>query len=113
MHEMALCESIVEIIGEQARLRGFRRVRRVCVEVGPFSGVETEALKFGFDAAAGDTPAEGAVLEICQTPGRAQCRTCEREVTLRRRFDPCPLCGGVALRIIAGDELRIKELEVL
>ncbi|MBC7908848.1 MAG: hydrogenase maturation nickel metallochaperone HypA, partial [Rhodospirillaceae bacterium] len=28
------------------------------------------------------------------------------------RFDPCPKCGGFGLAVTAGEEMRIKELEV-
>ncbi|MEJ2116568.1 MAG: hydrogenase maturation nickel metallochaperone HypA, partial [Alphaproteobacteria bacterium] len=33
MHEMALCESILETLREQARLNDFTRVERVCLEI--------------------------------------------------------------------------------
>lgn len=112
MHEMAICESILGIIKEQARTQNFARVERVCLEIGPFSGVEIEALKFGFDVVTRNSLAEGAKLEILEPPAEAWCMACAKAVPVRERFDACPDCGSHQLQITCGEELRIKELEV-
>jgi hydrogenase nickel incorporation protein HypA/HybF len=56
--------------------------------------------------------AEGALLDILVPEGRARCHGCHRTVVISDRFSGCPRCGGVRLEIIAGKELRIKDLEV-
>ena len=113
MHEVALCHSLVEIIRDEQRQRGFDRVRRVIVEVGVLGHVDPQALEFAFDVAAHDSPAEGAVLEIRDIAGRAWCMDCSQAVTVSRRGDPCPGCGGFGMIVEQGDELRLKELEVI
>jgi len=55
---------------------------------------------------------EGAKLEIIEIPGRARCPACARDVQVEARYDDCPACGYYPLEIIAGEEMRIKELEV-
>jgi hydrogenase nickel incorporation protein HypA/HybF len=112
MHEMAISESILGIIEEEARRQHYARVRRVRLEIGPFAGVETEALRFTFDVVSKGTLAEDAVLEIIETRARAWCLACERTVAIRERFDACPSCGSHQLQMTAGDEMRIKDLEV-
>lgn len=112
MHEMALCESIRTIIEEQARLQHFARVERVALEVGPFSGVEVEALRFGFDVAMRGSVAETAKLEIFAPQGRAWCLPCAADVAIAQRYDPCPHCGSHQLQVTGGEELKIRELEV-
>lgn len=112
MHEMALCESIRGIIEDQARAQGFARVERVALNVGAFSGVETAALRFGFDVAMAGSVAQGARLEIVELPGRAWCLPCAREVEIAERYDACPHCGSYQLQVTGGEELTIKELEV-
>ena len=71
-----------------------------------------EALRFGFDVTTRGTLADGAGLEIIDIPGAAWCSACACEVPAPTRYEPCPRCGGYQLRITAGEELRIKELEV-
>ena len=112
MHEMSLCQGIVDIIRERAAIDGFSRVRIVRLQVGALSHVEPAALAFGFESASRGSPAEGARLEIEQPAGEAFCMDCTRTVSIAARGDGCPDCGGYKLMIVAGDELRVKELEV-
>lgn len=112
MHELSLCQGVIRALEEAAVVHGFARVRRVRLEVGAFAGAEPDALRFGFDVAAHGTLAEGARLDILEVPGAAWCFDCNDTVTLAQRHDPCPHCGGCRLRLSAGEELRIKDLEV-
>ncbi len=113
MHEVSLCRGLLSLIEEHAAAQGVARVKSVVLEVGALAGVELEALRFAFDVVMKDTLADGAALEINTVPGQAQCGGCGQTVAIERRFDPCPLCGGQLLDIVAGDELRLYELEVV
>jgi len=55
MHELALSQSIVDLVVECARKEGVHAVTRVVVEVGVAAGVEPDALRFCFDVVAADT----------------------------------------------------------
>jgi hydrogenase nickel incorporation protein HypA/HybF len=113
MHEMSLCEGIRGVIEDQARLYAFARVTCLRLEIGRFAGVEKAALSFAFDVVMRGSPAEGARLEMADLPGRALCYDCGAEVEIDERFDPCPLCGGARLMPSGGDEMRIKDMEVV
>lgn len=108
MHELAITQEIVTLVG--ARADG-GRVVRVVVEIGKLSAVMPDAVRFCFDVCAGGTPVEGAQLDIIETPGRARCRQCAVELELDRPFGQCD-CGGTDLEWLCGDELRIREIEV-
>lgn len=112
MHEMAICESIRSMIEEQARSSSFTRVERVRLAVGPLSGVEVEALRFGFDVAMQGSIASNAVLDIIETEASAWCMICADTVKVRQRYDGCPTCGSYQLQILTGEELQIESLEV-
>jgi hydrogenase nickel incorporation protein HypA/HybF len=112
MHEMALSESMLQIIEDQAAAQNFTRVKRVRLEIGTLAAVDPEALRFCFDVVTRGTAAEGAVLDLLTPPGQAWCLSCSRQIEIAARFDPCPLCGGHCLQVTGGDEMRIKELEV-
>ncbi len=112
MHEMSLCEGVLQILQEYAGRQGFKRVITVWLEIGALSGVDPEAMRFGFDAVMRGTLADGAGLEIVDLPGQAWCLPCSRTVAVKARFDACPECGSYQLQVTAGDEMRIKELEV-
>ncbi len=112
MHEMSLCENVLQVLEDHARSQGFAQVKTVWLEIGELSGVEVEAMRFCFDAVVRDTLADGARLEIIAIPGRAWCLDCAKEVAVSQRFDVCPHCGGYHLQVTGGEEMRIKELEV-
>ena len=112
MHEMALSESVLQILQASAREQGFQRVRRVCLEIGDLAGVDREAMRFSFDAVMRGTLADDATLEFVAQPGSAWCMPCEGTVQISNRGDPCPQCGSYQLQVVGGEELKVKELEV-
>jgi len=112
MHEMAISESILSILEDEGRRQRYSRVRKVRLEIGALSSIEPQALRFTFDAVTRGTLAEDAVLEIIEMEAQAWCLPCAQSVAIRQRFDACPLCGGHQLQVTAGEEMRIKDLEV-
>ncbi len=113
MHEVSICEGIRGVIKDQALEHGFSAVRRITLEIGAFAGVEKTALEFAFDAVMRGSVAEGARLEIVDLPGRAWCFDCTTVVEFADRLAECPRCGGGRLLPEGGDEMRIKNLEVV
>ena len=112
MHEMSLCQSVVQILEEQAKTQAFTRVKTVRLEIGPLATVEPEAMRFCFEAATRGTLAENATLDIITTPASAWCFSCGETVVISERNGVCPSCGSYQVQVTGGDELRIKELEV-
>ncbi len=112
MHEMSLCEGILQILESEAERQQFSRVKQVILEVGPLSGVEISALEFCFDAVMKNSLADQAGLKIIQPEATAWCINCAKTVSIEQRYDSCPVCGGYQLSLSSGDEMRIKELEV-
>ncbi len=109
---MSLCESVIQILQDNAEKQGFTRVKTVWLEIGELSGVEVEAMRFGFEVVSRGSLADGAALQIIDVPGTAWCMQCGKSVPVKQRFDACPNCGSYQLQVTAGDEMRIKELEV-
>ena len=112
MHELALCQNVIEIIEREAVLQSFARVEAVRLEIGMLSCVEPEALRFCFDSATHGTVAEGAELEIIAVPAEARCRDCGAEQAFRHWAAECTACGGHRLDVRGGNQMRIKDLEV-
>lgn len=112
MHEVSLIESVVGLIEDLQRLEHFVRVRSVHLRVGALCHAEPDALRFCFDAVVRGTVAEGARLEIEMVPGEGRCSSCRSTMPLEERFVACPGCGSTAVRLMAGAELRLAEMEV-
>ncbi len=112
MHEMSLCECVLQVLQENALSQHFSKVKTVWLKIGALAGVELEAMRFCFDAVTRDTLADHASLEIIEVPGQAWCMRCARVVSVEQRFDACPDCGSYELQVTGGTEMKIHELEV-
>ena len=112
MHELSLCENILQTLESCARTQAFQRVKTVYLEVGALAAVDPDSLRFSFDAVTRSTLAEAARLEIIDVAGAGWCAACHTTSTVRQFFDACPSCGHYPLQITAGDGLKIKQLEV-
>ncbi len=112
MHEMSLCEGVLQIMEDNAQIQGFEKVKTVWLEIGALAGVELDAMRFCFDAVTRGTLADKVRLEIIQVPGQAWCMQCSKTVPTQQRFDACPDCGSYQLQVTGGTEMTIKELEV-
>lgn len=107
MHELAIAESVVEAVVDRL---GPTRIGKVVLEIGALSGVVADSLRFCFDLVTDGTPLQGAELEIVTLPGLAQCRACGAQVELRDLLGLCA-CGSLDLQVLAGNELRIREVD--
>ena len=112
MHEMSLAESVLQIIEDAAREQDFRRVRSVTLEIGRLAAVEPDAMRFCFDAVMAGTLAEGARLEIIETPGEGRCSECGAMVEMQEAYGLCPQCDSPRLQVVAGDRMRVMDMEV-
>jgi hydrogenase nickel incorporation protein HypA/HybF len=112
MHEMSLCEAVVDLVLEEARKAGAIRIKAVVLDVGVLGHVDADALAFCYEAVARGTLAENARLVINAVAGAGWCLDCAKTVALSERFGACPVCGRHHVQMTSGDELRLRELEV-
>lgn len=113
MHEISLAENILALVERSAAQSAFERVRVLRLAVGQLAQVEVSALRFALDALSPGTVLEGARIEWQEPPGQAWCADCRATVACPERGTPCPVCGGYALRVTAGTDLRVVELLVV
>jgi len=109
---MSICEGIITLLEEQSKQQNFERVKTVFLEIGQLSCIQPEALEFSFDVVAKNTLADNAQLKINYIDAQAWCEVCEKQDKLQQRYDECPDCGHFPLAITAGEEMKIKQLEV-
>ncbi len=111
MHEATLAARMLQIAQEAASSReGY--VESVTVIVGELAGVMLDSLAFAFDALKKRTRLENAVLKIEKQPALAQCRDCGTEYAPAGFPFLCPHCGSNAFRIVRGEEVFVKDMEM-
>jgi hydrogenase nickel incorporation protein HypA/HybF len=107
VHELSIAAALVDTCVAHA---GDSRVLSVRAEIGQLVAVLPDSLRFCFDVCARGTVVEGAKLEILLIPGSAVCNKCGDTTFLVSPFGRCA-CSG-RLRIVTGEELRVKDMEV-
>lgn len=110
MHELTVAKEIIDIVRGEMQRQGLRRVEAVALRIGALTGINADALEFGFNASIIDTPLAGARLIIELLPVRAACRSCGKESELEPHLFKCPHCAGSDLEIVQGEELDIDHL---
>ncbi len=112
MHEMSICQGLMDQVERIAREQGASRVDSIVLSIGPLAGVEADLLSRAFDVARVETVAENAELEIQTGPIVVECRKCgaSGEAQVNRLL--CPSCGDWQVNLTQGDELLLLRLEL-
>jgi hydrogenase nickel incorporation protein HypA/HybF len=112
MHELAITQTMLDIVLEQAKKANAQKVGAINLVIGELSGFVEDSVRFYFDFLAKDTIAEGAALNFKPVSPRARCRGCGKLFKLKEFDWSCPGCGGGDVEITAGKELSIESIDV-
>jgi hydrogenase nickel incorporation protein HypA/HybF len=112
MHELAVTQSMLEIVLRHARQAGAPRVVEIQLVIGQLSSIVDDSVAFYWDMVAQGTPAEGARLIFRRVPARFRCEACAHEYAPPSETWACPACASQRVRVIAGDEFSVESIEV-
>lgn len=107
MHELGLCEGIVEAVNRRAAGRPVARVR---VRAGVLLRVVEPSLTQAFALLAAGTPAADAEVELTQVPAQLSCRECGHRGETSDPLATCPGCGSSDPQLSGGDELVLESI---
>lgn len=110
MHELGLCEGIVDAVVRRAR---GRRVTGARVRIGGHL-VDAEVIRQGVAVAAVGTVAADAAVDLVLDPLVATCRGCGRAAPVvdHAALVACPACGGLDLRLRGEDQVLLESITV-
>ena len=109
MHELGLCEGILEAVERRA---DGRRVTRVRLRVGTLLRVAEPALDQAFSLVADGTVAEGAAIDLVVVPVRATCAACGHATDADEVPVACETCDSGELEVSGGDELVLESIQL-
>ena len=112
MHELAICQSLMDQVESIAAERNARCVTSIVVGMGPLSGVEAQLLKNAYPVASAGTIAEDAELIIEYLPIRVKCSQCGSESDALPNKLVCKQCGDWRTTLVSGDELLLMSVEL-
>jgi hydrogenase nickel incorporation protein HypA/HybF len=111
MHEMSIAASMLEAVQEESARRN-AHVLAVGVKIGALSGVDSESLRFCFDALVRDTDLAPLSLEVEALPWRHRCRHCAQDFAVENYRTECPRCSSPETEMAGGSELEFAYMEI-
>lgn len=111
MHELSIAAAILDRVAAEAARYAGARFTKVGVRVGEVSGVDPDALSFGFEALTRESPWERLALEIEYCRRMQRCQECQHTFASSSYETQCPECGAGNTILVAGEELDIAFIE--
>ena len=113
MHELSICQALVNQVEQVAREHHSTRVTSVQLRIGPLSGVEPHLLEQAFPLAAAGTVAEGSELRLDCLPVSVSCGHCGTVTNAPPNRLVCGQCGAWRTTLVSGDELQLARVELV
>ena len=110
MHEFSLAGEVIKLAEVEAVKNKALKVSEITIEVGDFSGVQTEAFRSALEILSEGTMLEKTRLNIVRKKGKGICSACEKEFEMNQRIDTCPECNSFPSEIKEGYEFRVVSL---
>jgi hydrogenase nickel incorporation protein HypA/HybF len=112
MHELSVAAALFEWAEEQSRLRAPLVLRSIELELDPMSCLNSDALRFGFDAFTAETPLAGVALDFVEVAPTYECRLCGARLSTHDSPLICDGCGAPLPRLAREGSLKVRSIEV-
>ena len=112
MHELAVTQSMLDIVRRHAEQAHAKRVLSIRLVVGELSSIVDDSVQFYFDYLGQNTIAEGAKLVFERLPVKLGCGGCGHQWHPTSADWTCPACGVAQARPVAGMEFYVDSIEV-
>ncbi|MHA1732610.1 MAG: hydrogenase maturation nickel metallochaperone HypA [Promethearchaeota archaeon] len=122
MHEFSLAQQILSTcLATAEHYSSVKKISKVLVQVGEFTLIVPETLRYCFAIVTKGSIAEGARLEIEKVPGKIRCNKCGYEGVaeydenlphIGLKLFECKKCKSPDTTIIEGREMKIKNMSV-
>ena len=113
MHELAVCQALIDQVEEIALRERADQVLSIHLGIGPLSGVEPRLLEQAFSIARAGGVAASAELLIDNLPVQVSCDQCGQTTDALPARLLCGACGNWRTRLVSGDELQLLHVELV
>ena len=114
MHELGIVMNVIKQVEQVAAENGVKQVCRLSMEVGEVSSVVPELFQDCFEWAKKKTAyLKEAELELVILEGISYGRDCKRTYPTTAYARQCPNCGSGNTYLVTGNEINIKQIQVV
>ena len=112
MHELAVTQSLLNLVLERATEAHAARVTGIYVEIGELSSYVDDSVSFYWDTISSGTIAESAQLHFERIPIELECTRCATRFSPDGKSFDCPHCGSHEVGVVQGDAFRTVALDI-
>lgn len=113
MHEVSLCKNLLAVVFKNIPTTAHpHTISHIYLEIGQLLAIDVPTLRFAFQAAAQNTVAEHAHLDIQEIPGKGRCSTCQCVTNFSQYYTACPDCENFTLEVLQGEEFRVRAIKM-
>ena len=112
MYELAVTESLLDIVCRHAEQAKATRILRINLVIGGLSSIVDDSVQFCFDYLSQETIDEGAQLAFDRLPVTLRCGLCRRQWQPTTADWTCPVCGAAKARVVAAREFHVDSIGV-
>jgi len=113
MHEYFIVQNIIKTVEEILNNYPDKKVVKIVLVIGKFSGVEPDLLKTALEFFKKGTPLEDAEIFLELTDLKIKCKECKKEFFRDKWNVICPYCQSLNTEVIQGEEMILKTLELV
>ena len=114
MHELGIVMHVVDQVEKVAVENNVERVLKLTLEVGEVSSIVPEPFTECFEWAKKKTELlKDTELELILLEAVSYCRDCKKTYKTTEHAKECPHCGSNDTYLVTGNEMNIKDMEVV
>ena len=114
MHELGIVMHVVDQVEKVAVENNVERVLKLTLEVGEVSSIVPELFTECFEWAKKKTEhLKDTELELILLEAESYCRDCKKTYKTTEHAKECPHCGSNDTYLVTGNEMNIKDMEVV
>lgn len=114
MHELGIVVHVIEQVEQVAKQNNVQKVTKLTLEVGEVSSVVPSLFTDCFEWSKKKSEyLKDCELELVILEGISYCEDCEQTYKTTEYAKQCPHCGSHNTYLVTGNEITIKDLEVL
>jgi hydrogenase nickel incorporation protein HypA/HybF len=113
VHELSICQSLVDQVEQIALSHGAKSVASVDLKIGPLSGIEPTLMQHAYPYASAGTLAAESTLVIELAPLIVRCEICGAETEAQPNCLVCGVCGDYHTKLVSGDEMTLMRVELI
>jgi len=112
MHEFFIVQNILRTVEDLLKEYPDKKVTKAIFLIGKFSGVEPELLKTALEFFKKESSLKEAEIVLELEDLKIKCLDCGKE-TIKEKWDTiCPFCGSFNTKVVSGEEMILKTLEL-